>query len=574
MTTAPVARWQLTPADVAVVNQLQDSTGLHRIFCQLLAQRGITDLEAAKAFFRPRLEDLHDPFLMRDMEAAVTRLRRALTGREEIVLFGDYDVDGTTSVALLYRFLETQEALLDYYLPDRYEEGYGLSKQGIDYAHGRGATLMIVVDCGIRAIAQVRYAKSKGIDVIICDHHLPGEQIPDAVAVLDPKRTDCAYPYKELSGCGVAFKLAQAYTQRYELPTAPLYALLDYLVISIAADIVPITGENRILAKFGLRQLNQTKRDGLLALMAQSSRHPPLTISDIVFGFAPRINAAGRMGDARTAVQLLLANDRPSAAALAQVLEDRNALRREYDQQTAEEGKRLVAAHPEWHHRRSLVLYHPEWHKGVVGIAAARMVEAFHKPTVLLTASKGKLTGSARSVRGFSVYKALLECTDLLDDFGGHDYAAGLTLRPDRLDAFRARFEAAVAAQIERQHLRPRVNINAVLDFKDITPEFWKTLQYFAPFGPGNRSPLFGSKNVRDIGFSKCLRNNHLKLAVRQPDSTTFYGIAFGKGEHIDAVQRDAPFYLAYKLEEDHWNERNRLQLMVKDLKFPQKTAD
>ena len=569
MSTAPRSRWLLTPADVATVDRLQRETGLARVFCQLLAQRGIADKAAATHFFRPRLDDLHDPFLMRDMDRAVERLHRAVTTKEEIVLFGDYDVDGTTSVALLYSFLEAHTDRLDYYLPDRYGEGYGLSKQGIDYAAKRGATLMVVIDCGIRAVEQVDYAKAKGIDVIICDHHIPGDRIPAALAVLDPKRPDCTYPYKELSGCGVGFKLAQAYTRRHELPVEPLHALLDFLVISIAADIVPVTGENRILAKYGLRQLNRSQRPGLQQLLVQSGRQTPLTISDIVFGFAPRINAAGRMGDARTAVQLLLARDRESALQLAQVIEERNNLRREHDRQTAEEAKRLVEAHPEWTHRRSLVVYHPEWHKGVVGIAAARTVEAFHKPTVLLTADKGKLTGSARSVRGFNVYAALLDCADLLDRFGGHNYAAGLTLRPDRLDAFRERFEAAVAARIERQQLRPEVKIDAVLNFNDIDGDFWKTLQYFAPFGPGNRTPLFGCKNVRDIGYSKCLRNNHLRLTVRQPDSTTFKGIAFGKGELIEQVQRQEPFYLAYKVEEDNWEGRTGFQLLVRDLKFP-----
>ena len=569
MTTTPVARWRLAPADVAVVNHLQDKTGLHRVFCQLLAQRGITTPAAAATFFDPQLNALHDPFRMKGMEAAVTRLHTAIDRKETILLYGDYDVDGTTSVALLHQFLAPIHNNLDYYLPDRYAEGYGLSRKGIDHAHTQGATLMLVVDCGIRAVAQVAYAKTLGIDVVICDHHHPGPIIPDAVAVLDPKRADCAYPYKELSGCGVAFKLAQAYTARYKLPTEPLYALLDYLVISIAADIVPITGENRILAYWGLKTLNKTKRAGLLTLLTQSNRQPPLTITDIVFGFAPRLNAAGRMGDARLAVRLLLADDRQHATDLAQQLETRNNLRREYDRQTAEEGKAMVAAHPEWHHARSLVLYHPEWHKGVVGIAAARMVEAFHKPTVMLTENHGRLTGSARSVRGFNVYEALLACEDLLENFGGHDYAAGLTLRPENLERFRERFEEAVAERIERTLLRPELQLNAVLNFPDITPEFWQTLQRFAPFGPGNRSPLFGSKHIQDIGYSKALRNNHLRLAVRQPDSTTLYGIAFGKGNLIEQVQQHPAFYLAYKLEEDHWNERTRLQLMVKDLKFP-----
>lgn len=561
-------RWTLQPADEAVVNHLRDTLKIHPVFCRLLAHRGITNFEEAKKFFRPDLSQLPDPFLMQDMAPAVERLDRAIRSGERILLYGDYDVDGTTSVAMMFDFLSKRHPHLDYYIPDRYREGYGVSMTGIEYARQGSFSLVVAMDCGVQARAQVAKAKEYSIDFIICDHHLPDGPLPEAVAVLDPMRPDCGYPFKGLSGCGVAFKLAQAFLKKNNLPQDELTELLDFLALSIAADIVPMVGENRVLAHFGLERLNRTERPGLKALIEQSGRQRPLAISDVVFGLAPLINAAGRLADAQQAVKLLLSNEKIVAYDNARVLGQRNQLRKEHDQNIQQQAIQIFEMTPGWQDLRSIVLFREDWHKGVIGIAAARMVERFHRPAILLTESNGMAVGSARTVPGFNVYRAIKSCEDLLVNFGGHDHAAGLTLPVEAVPAFRERFEAAVRAGISEEQRIPEVKISAVLDLKDITPGFWKILKQFAPFGPGNRSPVFVSKNVVDTGYSRLLKGNHLRLAVRQNGGPPGYGMAFGMGEHFTKVSSKKPFHVAYKIEEEHWKGEKYLRMMVKDLWF------
>ncbi len=561
-------RWNLQLADEATVQQLHESLKIHSNLCRLLVQRGITTYEEAKVFFRPGLDQLHDPFLMAGMDAAVERLEKALQNNERILLYGDYDVDGTTSVALMYSFLSARHKNLDYYIPDRYKEGYGVSMAGVEFAQQNGFSLIIAMDCGVQARAQVAKAKTYGIDFIICDHHLPDGELPEAVAVLDPMRPDCGYPFKGLSGCGVAFKLAQAFLQKNQLPDEELFPLLDFLALSIAADIVPMVGENRVLAYFGLEQLNRTERPGLKALIEQSGRQRPLSISDVVFGLAPFINAAGRLADADQAVKLMLSNEKIVAYDNARVLGHRNQLRKEHDQQIQHEAAKLFEAVAGWQDLRSIVLFQEDWHKGVIGIAAARMVERFHKPTILLTHSNGFAVGSARTVPGFNVYQAIKTCQDLLVNFGGHDHAAGLTLPVEAVPIFQERFEAAVKERITEEQLIPEVKVSAVLELNDITQGFWRVLKQFAPFGPGNRSPVFVSKNVVDTGYSRLLKGNHIRLAVKQANSQPMYGMAFGMGEHFSKIISKKPFHVAYKIEEEYWQGEKFLRMIVKDLWF------
>ncbi|MEM9990423.1 MAG: single-stranded-DNA-specific exonuclease RecJ, partial [Bacteroidota bacterium] len=529
--------WIDTPTDLAIVKELQTSLAIHPTFCKLLAQRGIIDYTSAKQYFRPQLTDLHDPFLMAGMEVAVRRIQTALEREEKILIYGDYDVDGTTSVAMLYTFLADLHPYLDYYIPDRYKEGYGLSYQGIEYAKQKGIALIITLDCGIRAVSQVNFATQEHIDIIICDHHIPDKVLPSACAILDPKQQQCTYPFKELSGCGVGLKLAQAICERLNMEQEHWVSLLDFVVISIAADIVPMQGENRILAYYGLQQLNETKRIGLRALARKSSRTFPLSISDIVFGIAPIINAAGRLADAEQAVRLLLASTKQGAADLSSILELRNKMRREFDERTIREAKAQFEQLPERGNHRSIVLFQPHWHKGVVGITAARMVEQYYRPTIILTESQGRVVGSARSVRGFNVYEAIERCADLLINFGGHAHAAGLTMSPENVLAFQDRFEAVVSTFIEETALVPEIEVNATLRLHDISSAFWKILKQFAPFGPRNRNPVFVSKGVRDTGYSKVLRGNHLRLAIQQDTSEVYYGIAFGMGDKYEQVK-------------------------------------
>lgn len=561
----PSYRWRQLVADEALVSVLQESLHIQPVFCRLLAQRGIRNYAEARLFFRPGLEDLHDPFLMADMELAVERLDRAIRENERILLYGDYDVDGATSVALMYSFLSALHQNLDYYLPDRDKEGYGVSLAGVEYARNSGATLVVAMDCGIRAHKAISLAGSYGIDFIVCDHHLPEGDLPAAAANLDPKRPDCPYPYKELSGCGIAFKLAQALALHYHTPAEELVHLLDLVAVSIACDIVHITGENRVLAHFGLQKLNRDPRLGFWALIQRSGRRYPLSVSDVVFGLGPLINAAGRLGDARDAVRLLLAAERDSALEAAGALVQRNRQRREVDQSTTDTAKRRILSDPTLTQRKSIVLYDPSWHKGIIGIAASRMVETFHRPAVVLTRSGGRAVGSARSVPGFDLYAALSRCEHLFLSFGGHTHAAGIQLPEENIPAFMEQFEEVVRQTLPPEAETPELKIAAQLDFADITPKFWRTLKQFEPFGPGNMNPVFRTNGVTDTGQSRLLADNHVKLSVRQGEGPVFTGIGFGLGTAFSAVQGKT-FDLAYQLYEDSWRGEKVLGLMVKDI--------
>ncbi|MCB0637424.1 MAG: single-stranded-DNA-specific exonuclease RecJ, partial [Lewinella sp.] len=499
------------------MNALHQALGIAPILCRLLIQRGITTPAAAQTFFQPDWSQLHDPFLMQDMRRAVDRIELAIQRNERILIYGDYDVDGTMSVSFLYQFfLDLGHRELDYYFPDRYREGYGLSEEGVAYAAETGVRLLITVDCGIRAQEQVDHARSRGIDVIICDHHVPGDSWPFATAVLDPKRPDCDYPFKELSGCGVAFKLAQAIIQQRQLPQEDLKKLTEFVAISIASDLVPITGENRVLAYYGLSQINQSRRPGLRALMKVANRRAPLGISDIVYGLGPIINASGRMADAGTVVQLMLAADRRIATDYALALRKRNELRREFDRRTVDEARALMDAAPA-KDGQALVLYQPVWHKGVIGIVAARLATDFHRPTVILTKSDDVLVGSARSVEGLDLLPALESCADILLSFGGHEHAAGLSMREADWESFAERFTEKLQKGVPAEGLQPSLEVAGTLDFANITPAFFKVLSQFAPFGPQNLNPLFVTQNVQDAGGSQTLKEGeHLRLALQQ----------------------------------------------------------
>lgn len=560
-------RWQISTIDEPLVRQLQDALQIDPVFCNLLVQRGITTLEAAQHFFRPKWEDLHDPFLMQDMDRAVGRLDQALKSGERILLYGDYDVDGTTSVALMYSFLSRFYQNLDYYLPDRDKEGYGVSLAGVEYAREQGCALVIAMDCGIKAHDAVIIAKSYGIDFIICDHHLPEGGLPDAVANLDPKRPDCMYPYKDLSGCGISFKFAQALALYNNTPAEELMGLLDLVAVSIACDIVPMTGENRILAHLGLHRLNTTPSIGLWALMQRTNRPTPLNINDLVFAVGPLINAAGRLGDAREAVRMMLSTDRHSALDAAGKLVHRNRERREVDFAMADEAGQRVLSQPDMEENKSIVLFSPDWHKGIIGIAASRMAERFHRPAVILTESNGRAVGSARSVPGFDLYAALQDCEDLFYSYGGHAHAAGMQMPIENIDAFVARFEQIVRQQISDIAENPVLEICSALQLEDITPAFWRMLKRFEPFGPHNRNPVFYAEDVEDTGSSRLLDNNHVRLSLRSVGGkTVFGGIAFGLGELFQSL-KDQPFDIAFNLREEYWRGERGLSLQIKDMR-------
>lgn len=562
-------RWIVKPAgDAAVTARLQKELGVDPVIANLLAQRGITTFDEAKAFFRPDLAHLHDPFLMKDMDKAVDRLSRAVTNNEKILIYGDYDVDGTTAVSLMYLFLKGFHKNIDYYIPDRYAEGYGISYKGIDFASENDFSLIIALDCGIKSIDHIKYAADKGIDFIICDHHRPGDIIPAAVAVLDPKREDCAYPYKELSGCGIGFKLAQAYAMRNNIPAEDYYCYLDLAVISIAADIVPITGENRILAFYGLKQLNTGPREGIKAILELTNIKRELTISDLVFIIGPRINAAGRIESGRLAVQLLTSGDAASAIHSGQSITLNNNERKELDTLITQQALEMIESNPALVQRKSTVLFNAEWHKGVIGIVASRLTEKYYRPTVILTESNGMATGSARSVKDFDVYEAICSCSDLLDQFGGHKYAAGLTMKLENVEAFMQRFEEYVSTRLPEHLTVPEIEIDAEIRITDIVPKFFRIIKQFAPFGPGNMAPVFMSRQVMDKGFVRVVGNNHLKLDILQPDmpKACFSSIAFGLGQHFELVQ-GKPFDVCYSVEENDWNGNVSLQLNVKDVR-------
>lgn len=561
-------KWNFLSVDENEVESLQRDLGISPLLCQLLVQKGIKTYDQAKQFFRPKLQHLHDPFLMKNMQKAVARLERAIEQKQRILLYGDYDVDGTCSVALMYTFLKSYHKNLIYYIPDRYKEGYGISKQGIEFAKSEGVHLIVAMDCGVKAIAEIDLANSYKIDCIVCDHHLPSDELPDAYAMLNPKQADCPYPYKELTGCGITFKLAQAYQTRIAIDWSELENLLDLLVVSIGCDIVPITGENRVMAYFGLKKLNTNPRQGLQALIEVSGQRKPLSIRDAVFGLGPLINAAGRLSDAKLAVDTMLAEESTEAKKAAQVLVDLNISRRNIELLNVESAKEQFTSFSNWENRKSIVLFDPDWNKGVVGIVAARMVDTFYHPSIVLTQSEGKVVGSARSVRGFNIHQAIQRCSDLLLGYGGHQHAAGLTMLPENIEAFRERFEKVVQQTRSIEQIQPEMDIAACLKLEDITPAFWKILKQFAPFGPKNRNPIFVTKNVFNTPRTRVLKNNHLKLEVYQHESPVFNGIGFGLADHYEAI-KDNAFDICYNINENIWKGKTTLQLNVKDIKKP-----
>ncbi|MBK9732140.1 MAG: single-stranded-DNA-specific exonuclease RecJ [Chitinophagaceae bacterium] len=559
-------RWVLKETDPLKFANLQSALNIHPVLLQILVQRGISTFDEAKKFFRPSLSDLHDPFLMKDMDKAIDRIEQAIANNEKILIYGDYDVDGTTAVATAYSFFHELGAQVEYYVPNRYTEGYGISNQGIDWAKENGFTLIIALDCGIKSIDKIDYAKTLSIDFIICDHHLPGIKIPDAIAVLDPKRKDCDYPYKELCGCGIGFKLISAYAQKNNLPDESYLKYLDFVVVSIASDIVPITGENRVLAFYGLEKINRQPSEGLRALMQTNVTKKEFTISDLVFMIGPRINAAGRMDDARNAVKLLISESAHHAVGNAEVLNKHNIDRRGFDSTITEEALAMLQVDPGQTGKKSTVLFQPHWHKGVIGIVASRLIDKWYRPTIVLTESNGLATGSARSVAGFDIYEAILSCSDLLEQFGGHMFAAGLTMRIENLSAFTQRFEEVVSSTIEERYLTPEIEINAVLEMEDITPKFYSMLKQFAPFGPQNMKPVFMTSCVEDTNWSRIVGTDHLKFSLKKGIGS-LNGIGFGMGSFLPLVKSKQPFDICYNLDENEWNDKKRIEMTVKDVK-------
>lgn len=567
-------KWVLKqPGDSEVVSRLSTELGVDRVLAELLVQRGVKTFQEAREFFRPELSRLHDPFLMKDMDKAVERLHKAMESGEKILVYGDYDVDGTTAVALMYSFISTLTRNVDFYIPDRYVDGYGVSYRGLDWAHENGFTLVITLDCGIKANAKVEYAGKYGIDVIICDHHLPENELPSAVAVLDPKREDCSYPFDDLSGCGVGFKLVQAYSSRYGIPFEQITPLLDLLAVSIAADLVSVVGENRILAYYGLKQINEAPRKGLLSMIRLSGLDRcKITIDDIVFKIGPRINAAGRMESGRRAVELLVSDDDEVARTIGKEINEHNNERKSIDREITEEAKRMVRSSPDFLKSSSTVVYNPDWHRGVVGIVASRLVEAFYKPTIVLTSSQnGLITGSARSVAGFDLYEAIESCSDILENFGGHIYAAGLTLKAENLKEFCERFETFVASKVTKETITPIVNIDSYLNFNQITPKFFRILKQFQPFGPGNQAPMFVTENVYDNGNGRRVGADagHLKLELIQEDEPYRHisAIAFNRSEHYPHLAAGNPIDVCYSIVENYYRGNATIQLRIADIK-------
>lgn len=565
-------KWLLSePADTEKVDRLAAEVGIDKVLAELLVKRGVETFEQARAFFRPSLDGLHDPFLMKDMDAAVERLHGAIAGGEKILVYGDYDVDGTTAVSLVYSFIRRFTDKVDFYIPDRYDEGYGVSLKGIDWAAEGNFKLIITLDCGIKARDKVEYARSRGVDVIICDHHLPEDRLPAAVAVLDPKREDCSYPFDDLSGCGVGFKLVQAYSQRYGIAFETLVPLLDLLVVSIASDLVTMVDENRILAHFGLRQLNTSPCNGLLALINLCKIDPGhITIDDIVFKIGPRINAAGRIDSGRFAVELLTAGDIASAMRIGEKINESNNERKSIDREITREALEMVQNGHSLSRGNATIVYNPRWNKGVVGIVASRLVEAYYRPTVVLTRSNGFVTGSARSITGFDLYGAIESCADLLENFGGHVYAAGLTLREEKLEEFASRMDAYVEAHITEDMLTPVIDVDARLDFAQITPKFFRILKQFQPFGPGNHNPVFMTENVYDAGSGRKVGAGgvHLKLDLIQ-ESQPYHqipSIAFNMSQFYDYIREGNPFDVCYTIVENYYRGNSSIQLRVRDL--------
>ncbi len=565
-------KWVLKErGDREVVSRLAAALRISESLANLMVQRGIYTPEDADSFFRPSLDNLHDPFLMKDMNIAVDRISSALGKNEKILVYGDYDVDGTTAVAMIYSFLRQFSPNILYYVPDRYKEGYGVSFEGIDYAAGNNCKLIITLDCGIKAIDKVKYARSKGMDVIICDHHYPGNEIPNATAVLDPKQPGCNYPYKELSGCGVGFKLIQAYSRVHGIPFDEIKNLFDLVAVSIASDIVPITGENRILTYFGLKQLNQSPRIGLREIIRESEINKELVVEDVVFRIGPRINAAGRMETGSKAVNLLIAEDPRLAAEISRQISNFNTERRTVDRIITNEAMKMISDDPRTLNARTTVLYNPEWKKGVIGIVASRLIEIYYRPTVILTESNGFATGSARSVQGYDLYQAIEACSDLLESFGGHMFAAGLTLKKENIEPFRQKFEEYVSRTITDDQLIPHIYIDSELSFNEINEDFYNGISLFQPFGPENMQPLFMAKGVCDTGSGRMVGSSgeHLKLELFQigADNKTIQAIAFGQSNHFEYIRNGKPFDICFSIEMNEFRSNRSLQLNIRDIK-------
>ena len=583
-------RWILKQSgDKKAIDKVSQELKIDKILADLLCQRGITSYEEAEAFFRPQLNQLHNPLLMKDMDKAVFRIDEAIKSGEKILIYGDYDVDGTTAVALVYSYFSSFYENIGFYIPNRDTEGYGVSYEGIDYASENNFKLIICLDCGIKAVEQIAYAKEKGIDFIVADHHLPGEHLPDAFAVLDPKRNDCEYPYKELSGCGIGFKLAEAYAGEKEKGVENLGMCLDLVAVSIAADIVPITGENRVLAFYGLHLLNTQPRPGIEAILKYSNVLPykqtyqaslgspqkhyfarELSISDLVFMVGPRINAAGRIENGENSVKLLLAKTLTEADVIARQINSYNIERKHLDSTATADAKKMISGNVAFHSKKSIVVYNEKWHKGIVGIVASRLVEEYYKPTIVFTSSNNSIVGSARSIKDFDIYAAIESCSEHLEHFGGHKYAAGLSVKPGNLEKFIAAFEQKVEEFIDVDSMTPEVEIDAEISLSDITPKFIRILKQFAPFGPGNMVPVFKTGHLIDTGLSRIVGTDHLKISVIHVDqrSEFFSGIGFHLGEHLPQIKAGKPFSLCYQIEENQWNGRNETQLNIKDIRF------
>jgi len=562
-------RWAIREnTNAEATSNLAAALNIDPVLSKLLVQRGIDNYDDARYFFRPDHRHLHDPFLMKDMEKAIDRIEKAIRANEKVLIYGDYDVDGTTAVSVVYGFFQKYHRRLEYYIPDRYKEGYGISTQGIDYAAEHGFTLIIALDCGIKSVEKIAYANELGVDFIICDHHTPGDEIPDAVAVLDPKRADCEYPFKELSGCGIGFKLIQAFAEKNNIPFEEVSCYFDLAAISIACDIVHITGENRVLAYYGLQKLNSNPCIGVKTLMEVAGRSTNYTISDIVFLLGPRINAAGRIDDAKHAVELLIACNEGNAKLKGELINIKNTERKGHDLSITDEALSMIDNDTILIGRKSTVVFNENWHKGVIGIVASRLTEKYYRPTVVLTRSNGHVAGSARSVLGYDLYEALCGCSDLLTQFGGHKYAAGLTMPPENVEAFIDRFEEVVSASITAEQLIQQILIDAELELMQIESKFFRVLNQFAPFGPENMSPVFLTKNVYVSGNASLVGANHIKMSVMQPGSSAFDCIAFNHGEYLHQLVKDKPFDICYSIEENIWREKRSIQLNIRGIRI------
>ena len=560
-------RWNIIQADNDKVKALQGSLQVHPLLCKILVQRGIETFTEAKDYFRPQLTQLHSPWLMKDMDKAVNRILSAFDKKEKILVYGDYDVDGTTAVACMYQFLKKHHTALEFYIPHRYREGYGVSKTGIDFAKENNFTLIISLDCGIKSVDLIQYAAESGIDFIVCDHHLPDKILPPAVAILNPKQSDCNYPYKELCGCGVGYKLICALTEKLNSPAETPYEYLDLVATAIAADIVPMTGENRILAYYGLKKANENPNNGIKALKQLSGLKGELHITNLVFMIAPRVNAAGRMDDARKAVEMFIATTEQEATQFAEMLHKDNSERKEADKSITQEALELIQANEEWLTNKSTVVYQPHWHKGVVGIVASRLIETYYRPTIVLTKSGDVAAGSARSVAGFNLYEAIYACKEHLLGYGGHFAAAGMSLEIDQIDAFRKKFEEVVAATILPEQLIPEIVIDAEIKFSDIKPALYKIINQMEPYGPENLRPVFIARGVTDTGWSKILKEEHLRFSLQQ-NNTTINGIGFGMAGKYELLQQKKPLDVVFSIDENEWNDQKSLQLKMIDLRL------